>query len=43
LQKSGVTSDRMVTEGKGDTELVNKEDKFAAENRRVHIVTLVQK
>jgi hypothetical protein len=30
----------MAPEGKGDKELINKDDKFAAENRRVQIVTL---
>jgi len=42
LEKNGVTSSRMTPEGKGDKELVNKEDKFASENRRVQIVTLTQ-
>ena len=40
LQRLGVATDRLETEGMGDKDLVNKEDKFAAENRRVRIVTL---
>lgn len=40
LLRSGVTQARLETEGMGDKDLVNKEDKFAAENRRVRIVTL---
>jgi outer membrane protein OmpA-like peptidoglycan-associated protein len=40
LQRSGVTQARLETEGMGDKDLINKEDKFAAENRRVRIVTL---
>ena len=42
LEKNGVQSTRMTPEGKGDKELVNKEDKFASENRRVQIVTLTK-
>ncbi len=40
LEKNGVLDTRMAPEGKGDKELINKDDKFAAENRRVQIVTL---
>jgi len=40
LQRLGVTTERLETEGMGDKDLVNKADKFAAENRRVRIVTL---
>ncbi len=40
LQRLGVASERLEAEGKGDKDLANKADKFAAENRRVRIVTL---
>jgi flagellar motor protein MotB len=40
LEKQGVQAKRLRSQGKGDTELVNAEDRFAAENRRVKIVTL---
>lgn len=40
LQRLGVNTERLKAEGMGDTDLVNKDDKFAAENRRVRIVTL---
>lgn len=40
LEKQGVQAKRLRTHGKGDSELVNTEDRFAAENRRVKIVTL---
>jgi outer membrane protein OmpA-like peptidoglycan-associated protein len=40
LQRLGVTTERLESLGMGDKDLVNKEDKFAAENRRVRIVTL---
>jgi len=40
LQQLGVAAQRLETEGMGDTHLANAEDKFAAENRRVRIVTL---
>ncbi len=36
----GVGQDRLVAQGKGSTELSNKIDPFAAENRRVRIVNL---
>ncbi len=40
LQRLGVKTDRLEALGMGDKDLANKEDKFAAENRRVRIVTL---
>ena len=40
LERQGVQAKRLRSQGKGDTELVNAEDRFAAENRRVKIVTL---
>lgn len=40
LEKLGVEGSRLNSVGKGDTELVNRQDPFAAENRRVKIVTL---
>jgi outer membrane protein OmpA-like peptidoglycan-associated protein len=40
LQRLGVTTERLESLGMGDKDLANKEDKFAAENRRVRIVTL---
>lgn len=40
LAKQGVQAKRLRSQGKGDTELVNTEDRFAAENRRVKIITL---
>lgn len=40
LQRLGVTTTRLEAEGMGDKDLANKADKFAAENRRVRIVTL---
>ncbi len=36
----GVARDRMVASGKGASELLNKDDPFAAENRRVLIVNM---
>ena len=42
LEKKGVLDARMTPEGKGDKELINKDDKFAAENRRVQIVTMTK-
>jgi len=42
LEKNGVPDSKMSPEGKGDKELINKEDKFASENRRVQIVTLTK-
>ena len=40
LEKLGVVAPRLIAQGKGDTEPANPGDKFAAENRRVKIVTL---
>ncbi|WP_199219770.1 OmpA family protein [Limnohabitans sp. Jir61] len=40
LQRLGVTASRLETEGMGDKDPANAADKFAAENRRVRIVTL---
>jgi OOP family OmpA-OmpF porin len=40
LQRLGVSTERLETEGMGDKDLANPADKFAAENRRVRIVTL---
>jgi OOP family OmpA-OmpF porin len=40
LERQGIPAKRLRSQGKGDTELVNAEDRFAAENRRVKIVTL---
>lgn len=40
LEKQGVEASRLVAQGKGDTELVNSQDRFAAENRRVKVITL---
>jgi hypothetical protein len=40
LEKQGVVSKRIRSQGKGDTELANLDDRFAAENRRVKIITL---
>jgi outer membrane protein OmpA-like peptidoglycan-associated protein len=40
LEKLGVEGGRLNSVGKGDSELVNRQDPFAAENRRVKIVTL---
>ena len=40
LEKQGVLATRLRSQGKGDTELANSEDRFAAENRRVKIITL---
>jgi len=40
LKAQGVDEDRLVAVGKGATELVNTEQPFAAENRRVLIVNL---
>jgi len=42
LEKQGVQAARLVAQGKGDTELVNAQDRFAAENRRVKIITLTR-
>jgi outer membrane protein OmpA-like peptidoglycan-associated protein len=40
LEKQGVAAKRIRSQGKGDTELANVDDRFAAENRRVKIITL---
>ena len=40
LEKQGIDATRLNALGKGDTELANSQDRFAAENRRVRIVTL---
>lgn len=40
LEKQGVQAQRLRSQGKGDTELANADDKLAAENRRVKIITL---
>ena len=40
LEKQGVPAKRLRSQGKGDTELANADDRFAAENRRVKIITL---
>ncbi len=40
LEKQGVQGKRLRSQGKGDTELANADDKLAAENRRVKIITL---
>lgn len=40
LEKQGVEAARLVAQGKGDTELVNPQDRFASENRRVKVITL---
>jgi OOP family OmpA-OmpF porin len=42
LEKQGVEAARLVAQGKGDTELVNPQDRFASENRRVKVITLTR-
>ncbi len=42
LEQAGVDPKRLQSQGKGDTELVNAHDRFAAENRRVKVITLPQ-
>ena len=42
LEKQGVEGTRLVSQGKGDTELVNAQDRFASENRRVKVITLTR-
>lgn len=42
LVNMGVDATRLQAEGLGDKDLVNKADRFAAENRRVRVVTLTQ-
>lgn len=40
LEKRGIDGSRLSALGKGDTELANSQDRFAAENRRVKIITM---
>jgi len=40
LKKRGVSEQRLVTAGKGSEELANKDDPFAAENRRVQVINI---
>ena len=40
LKKRGVSEQRLVSAGKGSEELANKEDPFAAENRRVQVINI---
>jgi OOP family OmpA-OmpF porin len=40
LVRLGVDAQHLQSQGKGDTELINTQDRFAAENRRVKIITL---
>ncbi len=40
LIQAGVQSTRLQSQGKGDTELVNPNDRFASENRRVKVIAL---
>ncbi len=40
LEKQGIQGKQLQAQGKGDTELANADDRFAAENRRVKIITL---
>ena len=40
LVQMGVGGERLQSEGHGDRDLANKADRFAAENRRVRVVTL---
>lgn len=42
LVQMGVTATRLQSEGHGDRDPANKADRFAAENRRVRVVTLAQ-
>lgn len=41
LVQAGVDAKRLQSQGKGDTELVNAQDRFAAENRRVKVIALM--
>ncbi len=41
LQQRSVNADRLTASGKGATELANPENPFAAENRRVRVVNLL--
>ena len=40
LDSKGVSKSRLVTLGKGSSELLNRQDPFAAENRRVKFITV---
>jgi outer membrane protein OmpA-like peptidoglycan-associated protein len=40
LVQLGVDAQYLKSQGKGDSELINTQDRFAAENRRVKIITL---
>lgn len=40
LEKQGIPATHLRSQGKGDTELANADDRFAPENRRVKIITL---
>jgi outer membrane protein OmpA-like peptidoglycan-associated protein len=42
LQGKGVSVERLQAQGKGFSELLNKEQPEAAENRRVRIVTVME-
>ncbi len=42
LVQAGVEPRRLQSQGKGDTELVNAQDRFASENRRVKVIALTR-
>ena len=42
LMQAGVDAKRLQSQGKGDTELVNTQDRFASENRRVKVIALTR-
>ena len=42
LQGKGVSAERLLAQGKGFSELLNKDQPEAAENRRVRIITLTE-
>ena len=42
LQGKGVSAERLQAQGKGFSELLNKDEPEAAENRRVRIITLME-
>ena len=42
LAKNGITGERLIPIGKGFAELLNKEDPYSADNRRVRITTVTQ-
>ena len=42
LAKNGITGERLMPIGKGFAELLNKEDPYSADNRRVRITTVAQ-